>query len=87
LVECLTLAGRIGEARDLFDRLLEYGNDLGLYAEAIDPATGQQLGNFVQAFSHVGLVNAAWRLTKASGREGPPDAPYSPGPASRKVGP
>ncbi|HEX6967418.1 MAG TPA: glycoside hydrolase family 15 protein [Micromonosporaceae bacterium] len=66
LVECLALAGRIDEARDLFDRLLAYGNDLGLYAEQIDPAGGQQLGNAVQAFSHVGLINAAWRLTQAA---------------------
>lgn len=65
LVECLALAGRIEEATEFFEQLLALANDLGLYAEEIDPGTGQQLGNYPQAFSHIGLVNAAWRLTRA----------------------
>ncbi len=69
LVECLALAGRLAEAQALFDRLLGYGNDLGLMAEEVDRETGEQLGNFPQAFSHVGLVNAAWRLTRADSDE------------------
>ncbi len=69
LVECLALAGRVAEASQWFDRLLDHGNDLGLFAEEIDPATGEQLGNYPQAFSHVGLVNAAWRLTQAAGEQ------------------
>ena len=70
LVECLALAGRVTEADDWFGHLLAYGSDLGLFAEEIDPGDGSQLGNFPQAFSHVGLVNAAWRLTRcASGQD------------------
>ncbi|MFB6397754.1 glycoside hydrolase family 15 protein [Polymorphospora lycopeni] len=72
LVECLALAGRVDEAGVLFDDLLGHGNDLGLFAEEIDPATGRQLGNHPQAFSHVGLINAAWRLTGASAAGGAP---------------
>ena len=61
-VECLARGGkRTAAARD-FERLLEYANDLGLYAEEIDAATGAQLGNFPQAFTHVGLINAAVAL-------------------------
>ncbi len=66
LVECLALAGRVEEAVERFDRVAAYGSDLGLFAEEVDPATGEQLGNYPQAFSHVGLVNAAWRLTEAT---------------------
>ncbi|WP_100497644.1 glycoside hydrolase family 15 protein [Geodermatophilus chilensis] len=70
LVECLALAGKVDEADDWFTHLLQCGNDLGLFAEEIDPGTGEQLGNYPQAFSHVGLVNAAWRLTECtSGRD------------------
>jgi GH15 family glucan-1,4-alpha-glucosidase len=69
LVECLALAGRLAEARERFDRLVESGNDLGLFAEEVDPTTGEQLGNFPQAFSHVGLINAAWRLAQAPSEE------------------
>ena len=64
LIECLSLAGKVEEAEKWFDRLLEHGSDLGLFAEEIDPSTREQLGNFPQAFSHVGLINAAWRLTQ-----------------------
>ena len=69
LVECLALAGHVDEAAHRFDAVLEHGNDLGLLAEEIDSDTGEQLGNFPQAFSHVGLVNAAWRLTEALGEQ------------------
>lgn len=76
LVECLALAGKVEEAEQRFTQLLACGNDLGLFAEEVDPADGEQLGNVPQAFSHVGLVNAAWRLTQAfegeaEGRAGP----------------
>ncbi|WP_052091418.1 glycoside hydrolase family 15 protein [Modestobacter caceresii] len=66
LVECLALAGKVDEAETWFDHLLDLGNDLGLFAEEVDPASGEQLGNYPQAFSHVGLVNAAWRLTQCT---------------------
>ena len=51
--------GSLQEARDLFAQLLEYANDLGLYGEEIDATTGAALGNFPQAFTHVGLIGAA----------------------------
>jgi GH15 family glucan-1,4-alpha-glucosidase len=51
--------GTLAEAESWFRRYLGYANDLGLYAEEIDPATGAGLGNFPQAFSHVGLISAA----------------------------
>ena len=58
--------GTVAEARDLFERLVGYGNDLGLFAEEIDPASGAGLGNFPQAFTHVGLINAALSLDRRS---------------------
>ena len=54
--------GTAAEAEDHLDTLLGYANDVGLFAEEIDPATGQALGNFPQAYTHVGLVNAALSL-------------------------
>ncbi len=62
LVEVLALQGRDEEATELFDRLLGLRNDLGLLAEEYDPGTGQLLGNFPQAFSHLALVTAALTL-------------------------
>jgi GH15 family glucan-1,4-alpha-glucosidase len=67
LVDNLALLGRDREARHLFERLLGLCNDLGLLAEEYDPATGRLLGNFPQAFSHVGLVNAAYNLSRPAG--------------------
>jgi GH15 family glucan-1,4-alpha-glucosidase len=64
-VEYLALGGGTPEeARDAFDRLCSYANDVGLFAEEIDPATGAALGNFPQAFTHVGLINAAVSLAR-----------------------
>lgn len=65
LVECLAMLGQTARARELFERLTSYVNDVGLLAEELDPDTGQQLGNFPQAFTHIGLVNAAWAITRA----------------------
>ncbi|MEU8704717.1 glycoside hydrolase family 15 protein [Streptomyces sp. NPDC048565] len=59
LVDALTRTGRRDEAEVLFERLLELRNDVGLLAEEYDPVAGRQLGNYPQAFSHVGLVNSA----------------------------
>jgi GH15 family glucan-1,4-alpha-glucosidase len=58
-VDALALMGRVSEARARLDRLVGFANDVGLFAEEIHPIDGRQLGNFPQAFSHVGLVNAA----------------------------
>jgi GH15 family glucan-1,4-alpha-glucosidase len=59
LVNCLHLIGRKKEARELFQRLLDLRNDLGLLSEEYDPRERRQLGNFPQAFSHIALLNAA----------------------------
>jgi alpha,alpha-trehalase len=65
LASCLAQAGEVERAEELFDRLIGYTNDLGLLAEEIDTASGEQLGNFPQAFSHVGLINAAYLIDRA----------------------
>ena len=62
LVECLAHAGETERARELFERLLRFCNDVGLLAEEIDPHSGELIGNFPQAFSHVGLIQAAVAL-------------------------
>ncbi|MDV9177997.1 glycoside hydrolase family 15 protein [Streptomyces sp. W16] len=62
LVDALHLTGRTKEARVLFERLVGLANDVGLLAEEYDPVAGRQLGNFPQAFSHIGLVNTALAL-------------------------
>jgi alpha,alpha-trehalase len=67
LVSGLAQAGEVERAQALFDRLAGFANDLGLIAEEIDGATGELLGNFPQAFSHIGLITAAWEIDQASG--------------------
>ena len=64
LVEALVSIGRRDEAQELFDLLLSLGNDLGLYSEDILPETLEQSGNFPQTYSHVGLINAAFKLSR-----------------------
>ena len=61
-VEYLARCGRLDAAASRFEALLGYANDVGLYGEQIDPASGAALGNFPQAFTHVGLINAALML-------------------------
>jgi GH15 family glucan-1,4-alpha-glucosidase len=65
LAEALALAGRIDEAQQVFVTHAEASNHLGLLAEEIEPSTGALLGNFPQAFSHLGLINAAARIDRA----------------------
>ena len=62
LIDALILARRHDEAQRLFERMLTRTTSLGLFAEEIDPTTGAHLGNFPQAFSHIGLINAAVSL-------------------------
>ncbi|WP_413100505.1 glycoside hydrolase family 15 protein [Streptomyces sp. Inha503] len=64
LADALQLAGRRKDALALFERLLALRNDVGLLAEEYDPAAGRQLGNFPQAFSHIGLVGTALTLAE-----------------------
>ena len=63
LVICLHLMGRVGEARDLFERLLALSNDVGLLSEEYDPVGRRMLGNFPQALSHLALVHAAFTIS------------------------
>lgn len=77
LVEALTRAGRLEEAQMVFEKMLTYANHLGLYSEQIGPA-GESLGNFPQAFTHLGLISAAYNLNRALGGDvqsaGPPSS-------------
>lgn len=63
-VEALTSTGRVDEAIEAFEHLLTFGNHLGLLSEDVDAKSGSQWGNFPQAYSHVGLVNAAYRISR-----------------------
>jgi GH15 family glucan-1,4-alpha-glucosidase len=65
LAQALALAGQVARAREVFERAAGFVNDLGLLSEEVDPATGELLGNVPQAFSHIGLVNAAWAIDQA----------------------
>jgi GH15 family glucan-1,4-alpha-glucosidase len=65
LVDNLTAIGNVEDARALFERMLERASGLGLFAEELDPGTGAHLGNFPQALTHIGLINAAINLTRA----------------------
>jgi GH15 family glucan-1,4-alpha-glucosidase len=67
LADNLTLSGRYADARKLFERLLGLCNDVGLLSEEYDPGLRRLMGNFPQAFSHVGLVNTAYNLSRAVG--------------------
>lgn len=64
LIQCLALMGRREEAVRRFEHALSYANDVGLFAEEVDVHTGEQLGNFPQAFTHIALINAAADLAQ-----------------------
>lgn len=70
LAQALALAGQVERARAVFEGAASFANDLGLLSEEVDPESGELLGNVPQAFSHIGLVNAAWAIDQAerSGR-------------------
>jgi len=70
-VECQARGGNLAGATAAFERLLGYTNDVGLLAEEIDWETGAALGNFPQAFTHVGLINAALTLAECRGEQEP----------------
>ena len=65
LADNLLLVGRVDDARRLFERLLDLRNDVGLLAEEYDPRAGRLVGNFPQAFSHIGLIDTALNLSRA----------------------
>ena len=65
LANCLAQAGEVGRAKEMFEHIVGHANDVGLLAEEIDPRDGSLLGNFPQAFSHVGLITAAWSIEQA----------------------
>jgi GH15 family glucan-1,4-alpha-glucosidase len=71
LAEALALADQVDRARRVFERAAAFANDLGLLAEEVNADTGELLGNFPQAFSHIGLVNAAWEISEAERRARP----------------
>jgi len=73
LVDCYELLGRHKDAHELFERLVDLSNDLGLFSEEYDPKAKRLLGNFPQAFTHLALVNTAFNL-----------APHLPSPMHRR---
>jgi GH15 family glucan-1,4-alpha-glucosidase len=73
LVRCLAQLGEVDRARVFLNRMLGYANDLGLMAEEIEASTGELLGNFPQAFSHIGLIRAAWEVDSALAESAGPE--------------
>jgi GH15 family glucan-1,4-alpha-glucosidase len=65
LAQAQALAGEVDQATATFERAIAAINDVGLLAEEVDAASGEMIGNFPQAFSHIGLINAAWAITQA----------------------
>jgi GH15 family glucan-1,4-alpha-glucosidase len=79
LARARALAGQVDTARQVFLRAASCANDLGLLTEQVDPTSGQPLGNFPQAFSHIGLINAAYTIAEAE------KGTYGRGAATRPV--
>lgn len=74
LAHALALSDEVERAREVFERARAFVNDVGLLSEEVDAVSGQLLGNFPQAFSHVGLVTSAWAIQQAEQRQsGAPD--------------
>ena len=87
LIDCLTGLGELDRATELLEKLLDRANDLGLYAEEVDAATGDFLGNFPQAFSHLGLINSIVNLARAQGDPAhAPDADFDDITGAMRVG-
>ncbi len=75
LAQALARAGQPARARTVFERAAAFVNDVGLLAEEVHPVSGELLGNFPQAFSHIGLANAAWAISELELRQSPPEGP------------
>jgi alpha,alpha-trehalase len=90
LAHAQALAGELDQATATFERAVAAINDVGLLAEEVDPGSGEMIGNFPQAFSHIGLVNAAWAISQAQERvagAGQKAAPrFRRGAGERKLG-
>ena len=71
LAQALARAGQPARARVVFERAAAFVNDVGLLAEEAGSVAGELLGNFPQAFSHIGLVNAAWAIAEVELRQSP----------------
>jgi GH15 family glucan-1,4-alpha-glucosidase len=84
LAQAQALAGEPERAAATFERAAAAINDVGLLAEEVDPVSGEMIGNFPQAFSHIGLINAAWAIHQAQQRAGVTAA--APSEASRENG-
>ncbi|HSR11875.1 MAG TPA: glycoside hydrolase family 15 protein [Thermodesulfobacteriota bacterium] len=69
MAECLARQGKMPQAREIFERALSTGNDLGLFSEEYDPSSGQMLGNFPQALTHLSLITAAVALDEEADKE------------------
>jgi GH15 family glucan-1,4-alpha-glucosidase len=74
LADALCLSGRSDEAQRIFEGMIDRASPLGLFSEEIDPVSGAFLGNYPQAFTHIGLINSALYLSVARG-EGVPEHP------------
>jgi alpha,alpha-trehalase len=68
LAQAQALAGEVDRAKQTFERAVAYANDVGLLAEEVDVGGAEMIGNYPQAFSHIGLVNAAWAISEAERR-------------------
>ena len=70
MVDCLTRLGKLREAEGLLNQLTKRSNHVGLYSEEIDPESGEALGNFPQAYTHMGLITASVHLEEARRKSG-----------------
>jgi hypothetical protein len=75
MVDALALSGRLDEANEIFEGAARRANHVGLYSGEFDPGSGAFLGNFPQAFTHIGFINSAVYLAHAEGRAVPQPAP------------
>ena len=83
LAQAQAMAGEVDQAVATFERAVAAINDVGLLAEEVDAGSGEMIGNFPQAFSHIGLVNAAWAIAQAQQRAA---SPVAAGEAARADG-